>query len=149
MTDSTASDGSDEAGDAPLDLIKVMEGAKETLARAAPKPPLGFRFRWQEQQYVGRIERGDGGLILKLLGDIGPLPYSAENRKRRESWISLANWRSGETEYRFGVTARRRLTLLAQRPIDEPLSVISIMAELTKMLMAVRPYLTLAEEPSA
>lgn len=149
MTDSTAPGGSGEAGEAPLDLIKVMEEAKATLARAAPKPPLSFRFRWQGQQYVGRIERGGGGLVIKLLGDVGPLPYSAENQKRRQGWISLANWRGGETEYRFGVTARRRLTLLAQRPIGEPLSVVSIMAELTKMLVTTRPYLTLAEELSA
>ena len=148
MTGSTAPEAQ-EASEAPFDLLKVMEEAKARLERAAPKPPLSFRFRWQGQQYAGRIERVDDGLILKLLGDIGPVPYSAENPRRRESWISLAHWRGRESEYRFIVTPRRRLTLLAHRPIAEPLSVTSIMGELTRMLLSVRPYLTLAEEMNA
>ena len=93
MTDSTAS-GADGEGGAPLDLIKTMEEAKARLEQAAPKPPVSFRFRWQGQQYVGRVERAkDGGLTLKLLGDIGPMPYSAENAKQRQSWLSLADGR--------------------------------------------------------
>jgi hypothetical protein len=148
MTDSTATEA-EKPGEAPLDLIKIMEEAKARLEGAAPKPPLSFRFRWQGQQYVGRVERVDGGLILKLLGDIGAVPYSAENPRRRESWISLAHWRGRESDYRFVVTKNRRLTLLAHRPIAEPLSAMSIIGELAKMLLSVRPYLTLAEEQSA
>jgi hypothetical protein len=146
MTDTTVPD---ESSEAPLDLVKVMEEAKARLEQAAPKPPLSFRFRWQGQQYIGRIDQGNDGLVLKLLGDIGGVPYSAENPKHRESWISLAHWRGREDDYRFVVTKNKRLTLLAQRPIAEPLSVVSIMGELTKMLMSLRPYLTLAEELTA
>lgn len=133
------------------DFDKVLAEAENGLKRIAPKPPLTFGFHWRNNRFAARIEPVGDDYRLRLVGDVGPLPYSAESPSLRERLLRLVQWSNGQSSCRFTVTSRRRLNLLMDSMLADPLTPTRVLSHATLALVRAAPFIELAEEmhPSA
>lgn len=121
----------------PLDIETL-----ETL----PVPPGGiiqFDFSYRDIRFTCRYqdENGGGG-TLRLAGDVGPLPFSAESPAARAGLAQIvldANDVLGPT-FRF---SQGRILLLAGEPVMPPLTATNVVAAAATILVPATPYLDL------
>ena len=136
-----------EAGESRLDLNLVLADADRRLTRLVPTPPINFRFEWQGIPFAARVAvTDDGAARLRLVGDLGPVPYSAENARGRNRLMSLVGWRDVANPYRFAMDRRQHLNLLGDAEVDAPLTGAAIIATAAKLLLRAGPHLDLAAE---
>lgn len=128
------------------DMNMVLADAEQSLTRLAPEPPINFQFKWQGIAFAARVDNTDAGLRLRLVGDLGPVPFSAENAPGRDRLLSLVQWADADGACRFVVGRRQHLNLLGDARIAAPLTGTSIIATATNFLLQARPYIDLAEE---
>lgn len=119
----------------PLDIQGL-----ETL----PLPPGGiiqFDFSYRHIRFACRYQDSDGG-ILRLAGDVGPLPYTAESPAARAGLGQIvveANDLLGPT-FRF---SQGRILLIAGEPVARPLIATHVVAAAATILIPATPYLDL------
>jgi hypothetical protein len=136
-----------EAGESLPDLNLVLADADRRLTRLAPTPPINFRFQWQGIPFAARVVvTDDGATRLRLVGDLGPVPYSAENPRGRDRLMSLVQWRGAAKPCRFAMGQRQHLNLLGDTDVAAPLTGTAIIAAAAKLLLQARPHLDLAAE---
>lgn len=133
-------------GDALPDFDQLLETARSGLASAMRAPPINFRFVWHHMGCVARVDKTDKGLRLRLVGDLGPVPFSAESPETRGRLLELARWSTRSAGCRFAVSPRRRLNLLGELPVGEPLTGAAILSAAVRFLVDVKPYVALARE---
>lgn len=133
-------------GDTLPDFDELLQTAQSGLARVMPTPPINFRFVWHQMGCVARVDKTDKGLRLRLVGDLGPVPFSAESPTTRDRLLELARWSTRSAGCRFAVSPRRRLNLLGELPVAEPLTGVSILSAAVRFLVDVNPYVALARE---
>lgn len=131
------------------DMNLVLADAEQSLTRLAPEPPINFQFRWQGIPFAARVDNTEAGLRLRMVGDLGPVPYSAENAEGRDRLLSLVQWADADGTCRFVVGRRQHLNLLGDARITMPLTGTAIVATATNFLLQARPYIDLAEEQRA
>lgn len=90
----------------------------QSLSRLEPRPPLKFSFIWRGRPFSARLEPADNGTRLKLRGDLGVVPFSAENADGRRGLISLANGNLDDPVARFHIAGDHRFYLLGE--VDIP-----------------------------
>lgn len=128
------------------DFDEILQTARSNLAEATPALPINFRFVWQQMGCVARVDKTDKGLRLRLVGDLGPVPFSAESPDTRDRLLELARWSTRSAGCRFTVSPRRHLNLLGELPVTEPLTGAAILSAAVHFLVDARPYVTLARE---
>ena len=133
-------------GDALPNFDELLQTARSGLASVTPAPPIDFRFVWHHMGYVARVDKTDKGLRLRLVGDLGPVPFSAESPEARGRLLELARWSTRSAGCRFAVSPRHRLNLLGELPVAEPLTGASILSAAVRFLVDVKPYVALARE---
>lgn len=145
---SVLSPPSASAGDMP-NFNALAEEAQSSLTRLAPKAPVDFRFRWQGLGFVAGVREVEDGARLRLLGDLGPIPFSAEAPGERRTLLELISWSNADGKCRFIVDPRQRLTLLGEAPVPTPLTGAGIVASAVQFLLQAQPYIVLASEQRA
>lgn len=136
-----------EAGESLPDLNLVLADADRRLTRLVPMPPINFRFQWQGIPFAARVVMTDDGATrLRLVGDLGPIPYSAEDARRRDRLLSLIRWHAAARPCRFAVGQRQHLNLLGDADVATPLTGTAIIAAATQLLLQARSHLDLAAE---
>jgi len=124
----------------------VLEEASQSLSRLVPRLPVNFSFRWKDIGFAGRVIASADGPRLRLVGDLGPVPFSAESADQRHRLLSLVRWTDAAGTGHFAIGARHHLNLLGEAAVAEPLSGVAIVTAATCFLLHARPYLDLAEE---
>jgi len=120
----------------PLDIDSL-----ETL----PIPPGGtiqFDFTYRFIRFVCRYQHDERGGSLKLAGDVGPLPFTAESPAARAGLGQIvieANDVLGPT-FRF---SQGRILVVASEPVQPPLTASHIIAAAAAILIPIAPYLEL------
>src|SRR6185312_16267233 len=64
--------------------IDRFGAAPDGIEPARPSGVLDFRFCFSEVPFSARTERRDGRPVLTLIGDLGTLPFTIENARRRQ-----------------------------------------------------------------
>jgi hypothetical protein len=128
------------------DMNAVLADAEQSLTRLVPEPPINFRFYWQGIPFAARVDNTEAGLRLRLVGDLGPVPFSVENAPGRDRLLSLVQWGDANGTCRFVVGRRHHLNLLGDARITAPLTGTAIIATATSFLLQARPYIDLAAE---
>ena len=119
------------------------------LGRAAPliepiEPPAEFTFTWMDIPFQGLVEKDeDGRPWLRLRGNLGPVPFSAENIRRRARLIALSGLEIVD-QARFRITPEWELNFLHRASLDDPITQMSILGQTTALLAQAKPYLDLA-----
>ncbi|MBL4906325.1 MAG: hypothetical protein JKX94_02660, partial [Sneathiella sp.] len=96
-------------------LEMLLKEGKDKLVWSMPSPPILFRFNWEKIQFSARFSRLDEGHRLLLLGDFGPLPYTAERPKFRERLLQLLAWEAEGEQVKFVLEpTRHRIYLMIE-----------------------------------
>ncbi len=123
----------------------ITEGS-EKLVWATPKAPLSFRFRWEKVQFTGKLNKVGEQHRLLLLGDMGPLPFSAENPGFRERLMKLVSWKPAERIKFVLEPERQRIYMMIDDVLNGDISGSRLVASAVKSLFHARPFIQLAKE---
>ncbi|TAN70272.1 MAG: hypothetical protein EPN20_05775 [Magnetospirillum sp.] len=104
---------------------------------------IQFDFGYRDVRFVGRLEQAERHAHLKLVGDLGPMPFSAESPAARAGLARIIE--AGNAD--LG-TALFRVTLgrvLVGCDIDVPVPVTAtgLITSVTRFLLPTLPYLEL------
>ena len=70
-------------------LNEILSTAESRLAEMRLVLPVNFRFSWRETPFTARIDEFGGNRRLRLICDLGPVPYTAENQGLRQVVMGL------------------------------------------------------------
>ena len=131
--------GGDPAALTPID--KLLSRASRELVRFETKPPLGFTFKWQDCPFSARVGMVGGTTRLVVRGEVGVIPYSAEDRRTRDHLFALVGSHSDSAQTTFRVSEDQRLLLVGETPVAHPLTPASIIGLTSQLLLRLKPYL--------
>jgi len=104
---------------------------------------IQFDFAFRHIRFVAHYQETDGKGVLKLVGDLGPLPFTAESPAARAGLGHIvvdANDALGST-FRF---ADNRIALQVDDiPVPRPVTATHIIAAIAAILVPTTPYLDL------
>jgi len=126
----------------PLDIDAVLEGAEApplSLGDGAVAFDFGFRF----VRIVAKIEQSGSSAQLKLVGDMGPMPFSAESPSARAGLariVEAGNAVLGAGTFRI---AQGRILLGGEASISVPVSAVGLVSAVTRFLAPATPYMEL------
>ena len=120
----------------PLDI--------ETL-EALPVNPAGvfqFDFTFHDIRFAIRYEEQDDHGALRIVGDVGPMPFSAESPAARAGLNQIIRAANDVLNARFRV-AQGRVVLGVEQQVAHPVSVTKLIATVAADLIPALPYLDL------
>ncbi len=133
-------------GDGPRDVMS--SGSYGALLRRVLKAPLRFTFSWRGIDFTGTFETLEKGIRLSLQGDLGSLPYSAENARARDGLLAIVDACGDGSSGMLKVVSGQ--TIVLETAIDLPRSVgdgaSNIVTSLTLLVLNTAPFLDLLAE---
>lgn len=120
----------------PMDIENL-----ETLP-LSPGGLIQFDFTWRQIRFTCRYQEGADGGTLRIAGDVGPLPYTAESPAARAGLghiVVEANDVLGPT-FRF---SQGRILMVAGEPVQRPLTATHVVTAAATILLPATPYLDL------
>ncbi|MEP5700429.1 MAG: hypothetical protein ABJN43_17525, partial [Sneathiella sp.] len=124
----------------------ISEGS-DKLDWASPKAPMSFRFTWEEMVFSAKLVELGTSHRLRMLGDLGSLPFSAEKPKYRERLLNLLAWETEDKRIRFVLEpVRHRIYLMIDDHIDTELTGLTLITSAVESLLHARAYIELARE---
>ncbi|WP_025899155.1 hypothetical protein [Sneathiella glossodoripedis] len=124
----------------------LLEEGSEKLVWITPKAPLSFRFTWEKVQFTGKLSKTGSEHRLLLLGDMGPLPFSAEDPGFRERLLKLVSWKPAERIKFVMEPQRQRIYMMIDDIIKRELTGQILIASAVASLFHARPFMELAKE---
>lgn len=126
----------------PLDIDAVLEEA-ETAPLTLKDGPVAFDFGFRFVRFGGRLEQQGECTGLRLVGDLGPLPFSAESPAARAGLtriVEAGNSVLGAGTFRI---AQGRILLGGAMAIPSPPTAVSLVSAITRFLVPATPYMEL------
>lgn len=120
----------------PLD-IEALEALPVTAGGT-----MQFDFCYRNIRFAARYQESDEGGMLKLVGDVGPLPFTAESPAARAGLghiVVHANDLLGSM-FRF---ADSRIVLSTKAEVAKPLTATNVISAVSSVLIPATPYLDL------
>jgi len=128
------------------DLQQTLEDAHRKLDETRADPPIRFRCRLEDIWFDGRVDRGPDGLMrLRMIADLGVIPYTIEEPQARQRLMALAAWRENGRSH-FAVSRKSRLNLLCQGRVEEPIDPRRIVGAAARLAIEARPLIELAKD---
>ncbi|MCH9020986.1 MAG: hypothetical protein IIA73_11560 [Proteobacteria bacterium] len=136
-----------DAGGDPRDAMS--SGAYGALLRRVLRAPMRFTFSWRGIDFTGIFETLEKGIRLSLQGDLGSLPYSAEDARARGGLLAIVDTYGDGSSAMLKVVSGQ--TIVLENAIDLPRSVgggaSNIVTSLTLLVLNTAPFLDLLAEP--
>lgn len=110
---------------------------------ARPTGVLTFCFGFQDVPFQARAERRDGRPWLTLTGDLGSLPFSIENPRRRRRLLKVLNGAQAGTTLHWEVDQDHRMRVVGEIELGMPMTPMAVIAGATTLLVHCRPYIDL------
>lgn len=127
-------------------IEELIQEGDEKLVWLTPKAPLSFRFIWEKVLFTGKLTKIGDDHRLILLGDLGPLPFSAESPSFRERLLSLIAWHPEERMKFVLEPNQQRVYLMIDDILKQELSGNLLIASVVASLFHARPFIELAKE---
>jgi hypothetical protein len=108
-----------------------------------PSGVLEFSFCFKEVPFRCRTERRNERPLLSLTGDLGILPFTIENARRRRRLRTVLTAARHSSGMSWEITQNHRIRVSGEVDLDLPLTPTAVIAGATTLLMASRPYLEL------
>lgn len=125
----------------PLDISSIVHAQGGQLGTPV-HPEFTFRFRYRDVTYTIRCKSVAETARARVSATLGTLPFSAESAQGRQFLTQIVR---GLTEH-FGpiVTLSRGGILLdTELQVPGPITAVGLIAELTRFLLTLKPYLDL------
>jgi hypothetical protein len=126
----------------PADIHTVWtEDSGQSLAVGDGITLYDFAFR--DIRFAGRLEQGGGHAQVRLAGDLGPMPYSAESPSARlgiARIVEAANAHLGDGTFRI---SQGRILLGNDLEIPAPVDATRLVTAMVRFLVPALPYLEL------
>ncbi len=115
------------------------------LGGKAPRPTgvMTFCFGFQDVPFQARTERRDGRPFLTLTGDLGSLPFSIENPRRRRRLLKVLQAAQTGTTMQWEVNQDQRMKVSGDIELGLPLTPTAVIAGAATLLVHCRPYIDL------
>lgn len=124
----------------------ISEGS-EKLSWAAPKAPMSFRFIWEKMHFSAKLDHLDDQHRLRLLGSLGPLPFSAEKPGYRERLLRILAWDCDNDRVRFVLDPKRHhIYLMIDDHLANEITGLDLLTSAVTSLLYARPFIELAKE---
>jgi hypothetical protein len=107
-----------------------------------PGGVIQFTFLFANISFAARYDEGERGGRLRLVGDVGPLPYSAESPEARAGLAQIIRAANDVLGPCFR-TAQGRILLGADEQIAHPVTAVSLISRVAASLIPATPYLDL------
>ncbi|MEH6401975.1 MAG: hypothetical protein V7750_01290 [Sneathiella sp.] len=129
------------------DFEALLKEGQEKLSWATPKSPLAFRFNWEKVEFSAKLSKVEDKHRLVFLGNLGPLPYSAESPDYRERLLMLLAWKPDEERVKFVMDPiRHQIYLMIDDILEGDLTGTHLISSAITSLLHARPFLELARE---
>lgn len=126
-------------------LNAALEAAGSVLGDMADNLPIAFRFRWRDMTILCQIIERDSKVTLELATDLGPMPFTIENKARRGYLNELRNPKLDLPIGEFVVTERHRFRHCVERVLSAPITASNVVTTVVQCLLGARPYYELAK----
>lgn len=126
----------------PLDIHAVAADAAGNLVEVDWDDPVHFSFPLKGWQISACLSEA-GRTRLALEADLGPLPFTAEAREVRAGLQAIVEAANGHLGPVLRITDGRHIKLDISGVPDRPLTAVSLVASVTRLLAPVTPYLDL------
>lgn len=115
------------------------------LGGKPPKPTgvLTFCFGFQDVPFQARAARREGRPFLTLTGDLGSLPFSIENPRRRRRLLKVLQAAQTGTTMQWEVNQDQRMRVTGEIELGLPLTPMAVVAGAATLLVHCRPYVDL------
>jgi hypothetical protein len=123
--------------------FEIDRGLVPGDAGASPTGVLTFCFGFQDVPFQARAERRDGRPWLTLTGDLGSLPFSIENPRRRRRLLKVLHGAQAGTTLRWEVDQDHRMRVIGEIELGLPLTPMAVVAGAATLLVHCRPYIDL------
>jgi hypothetical protein len=126
----------------PLDIDAVLEGA-EAPPLSIGDGPVAFDFGFRFVRFAARLEQVGASVHLKLVGDMGPMPFSAESPTARSGLARIVE--AGNSVLGVGTfrIALGRILLGGDVSVPAPVSAVGLVTAVTRFLAPATPYMEL------
>ncbi|WP_206378296.1 hypothetical protein [Sneathiella limimaris] len=125
---------------------ELLNEGTEKLVWITPKAPLAFQFTWEKVQFTAKLSGSGDQHRFLLLGDMGPLPFSAEDPGFRERLLKLVSWKPEERIHFVLEPQRQRIYIMIDDILNGELTGTGLIASAVASLFHARPFIELAKE---
>src|SRR5579859_968066 len=125
----------------PLDITSIVQTQAGQLGSVAQRE-FSFRFRYRETGFTVRCKTREGQASAHISATLGALPFSAESAAQRHY---LKDIHRGAVEHLGPIIglSRGRFQLEADLTLPAPITAVGLIAELTRFLLPLKPYIEL------
>lgn len=125
----------------PLDIYALAADGAGNVIRVDSQGPIRFRFVYRGIPIAVEIEDADGASDLRMVGDVGPMPFTSESADARVDLHAIIDAANGHLGQRFRVSEDGHILMAMRAPIEPPLNAARLVAALVRALAPVTPYL--------
>src|SRR5260221_13239067 len=123
--------------------FEIGRGLPPGDAGARPAGVLPLCFGSQDVPFQARAERRQGRPWLTLTGDLGSLPFSIENPRRRRRLLKVLNGAQAGTTLNWEVNQDHRMRVIGDIELGLPLTPMAAVAGGATLLGPCRPSIDL------
>ena len=126
----------------PLDMDSVL-GEADAPPLSLVEGAIAFDFGFRFIRFAGKVEETEGAARLKLVGDLGPMPFSAESQAARAGLLRIVA--AGNEVLGAGCLriVQGRILLGGDMVPPMPVSAVGLVSEVSRFLVPAVPYLEL------
>ena len=109
-----------------------------------------FSFVWMDIHFEGVVQVDDdhvGRPRLRLTGDFGPVPFTAEDAGRRARLIALGKLELVD-QAQFQVTNRSAIKFIHEKELDAPVTEMVVLGKTAALLAQAKPFLEISARQS-
>ncbi|HUC63835.1 MAG TPA: hypothetical protein VMA53_00310 [Stellaceae bacterium] len=118
-------------------------GASFGLGPARPSGVLKFRFCFNEVPFTAETERRNDQPVLSLTGELGVLPFTIENARRRRRLRKVLAVAQSASGLSWEITRAHEIRATGEIDLGLPLTPMAVIAGAATLLLRSRPYLDL------
>jgi hypothetical protein len=127
----------------PIPLQRLKIDADGNLVHQSVDGPVRFEFSFRDIAFTAQFEERDGAAQLRLVGDLGNLPFSAEARIARHNILAIVKAANQVTGESFYVTEQGRLLLRRAAMLENPVTGPGLITGVVSALHMINEYLDL------
>ena len=114
-----------------------------TMGIEAPSGQIVFRFVYLDVPFTGRVEGRGNGAVLRLTGDLGPLPFTVEAAQRRCRALRTLAAVTRDTKLDWRLSDKQAIAVAGEIELPRPLTPSAMVAGVVGLLLRGERHLRL------